>query len=110
MTVDRYDPSLLIVKANLYGDSSQDHTDNVLRGASDNGPFFVLKCVPDGFKFLGVMEGNTCTPQKPEVRNGIKRAVIRCDWHMSENSHNVNVYKIDSNGLSKVESYSETAK
>jgi len=104
LTFSTVDPSLILVKANLFT-WVDGYPINQLRGASDNGPFFLIKRQEDGLRFLGTMDGNQCDSTALASVEGKTRVVFECTWHMSASSFNVTQYESDGETLKVGESH-----
>lgn len=69
---------------------------NSLRGASNNGLFYVVQFSYDGLQLIGILEGNGF---KSSQVNG--QEVLITSWHMSANEYVQTIYEWDGNVFKK---------
>jgi hypothetical protein len=96
------DENLILVKPNLFVWHGGGITSNQLRGASDNGPYYLIRPTDSGFRLLGQLEGNVCEYHGRISRNNKNLSVFVCSWHDSQSSSPLTEYETDGETLRKV--------
>lgn len=75
---------IAVVKASFYGARY-----NQIRGAQDNGRYYVFRIRPAGFTFVGTLEGNAYACG---TENGVARFTCSLHWGANESIENVYVW------------------